>query len=42
MNTESNKGANVPQQEDSKWGMIVVLAFALGIPLLGILAKLLR
>jgi uncharacterized Tic20 family protein len=40
MNHEQNTDANEPQPSD-KWGMIVVLAFVIGLPLLGIITKLL-
>jgi hypothetical protein len=37
---ERNNEDNTPQlQESSWWGLILILALVLGIPLLGILAK---
>jgi len=39
MNTQSDRRPEL--QEDSKWGLIFILVMVLGIPLIGILAKLL-
>lgn len=37
MNTENENRGPQPEQDSDKWGLIVVLIFLIGLPILGVL-----
>jgi hypothetical protein len=41
MNTENDNRGPQPEQENDKWGLIVILIFLIGLPILGILYSIL-
>ena len=41
MKSENENRSPQPEEESDKWGLILLLAFVIGIPILGVLAKLL-